>query len=356
MKGAGRARTKSASVRVRKAQSAPRKSSLEKLLQGLPAEPPHFVDPMKCRLSETLPKTAEWVYEIKFDGFRGLAVRNGDSLQLISRNQNELGPKYPAIVTALRKLPYRQLVLDGEIVALDEKGRASFQLLQRAGEIGGKGALFYYAFDVLNVNGRNVSALPLMQRKALLKAVIPGKSDSIRFSDVLPGSIDELTVGMQKMGLEGLIAKKRDSRYEPGARSGAWIKFKWGHEQEFVIGGYTDPEGSRPYFGSVLVGYYDGAKLTFAAKVGTGFNTKSLKSFYDRFQTIGTDKTPFANLPERGGVIGPSQMRVCKWVKPLLVCQIRFTEWTGDGHLRQPVFLGLRDDKDPREVVKEVPG
>jgi bifunctional non-homologous end joining protein LigD len=157
------------------------------------------------------------------------------------------------------------------------------------------------------------------------------------------------------MGLEGLIAKKKDSRYEIGLRSGAWTKVKWGHEQEFVIGGYTDPEGSRPYFGSVLAGYYDGSKLIFAAKVGTGFNAKLLKSLYDRFQKIRTDTTPFANLPERGGVIGPSQMRFCKWVRPRLVCQVRFTEWTGDGHLRQPVFLGLREDKEPGDVVKETP-
>jgi bifunctional non-homologous end joining protein LigD len=193
-----------------------------------------------------------------------------------------------------------------------------------------------------------------MKRKAVLQTLLKGASDCIRYSDIIPGDIEELSGVMRKMGLEGLIAKKRHSAYEIGSRSGDWIKFKWAYEQEFVIGGYTDPEGSRPYFGSVLVGYYDGPKLIFVGKVGTGFNTKLLKSLYDRFQEIKADRAPFFNLPERGGVIRPSQMRFCKWVRPDLVCQVRFTEWTRDNHLRQPVFLGIREDKDAREVVKEV--
>jgi bifunctional non-homologous end joining protein LigD len=210
-------------------------------------------------------------------------------------------------------------------------------------------------FDILNVNGRDTTGLPLMKRKALLQTLIKGRSDCIRYSDIITGDIEELSAVMRQMGLEGLIAKKRNSAYEIGSRSGAWIKFKWGYEQEFVVGGYTDPEGSRPYFGSVLVGYYDGPNLIFVGKVGTGFNTKLLKSLYDRFQQMLTERTPFSNLPERGGVIGPSQMRFCKWVQPELVCQVRFTEWTRDNHLRQPVFLGIREDKDAHEVVKEIP-
>ena len=311
---------------------------------------------MKARLSDNLPTTDDWVYEIKFDGFRGLALKNGAEVRLISRNNRELGPKFPGVLSALRKLPCDQLLLDGELVALDEKGRSSFQLLQSGGEVSSESAgLFFYVFDILNVNGRDTTSLPLMKRKALLQTLLKGKSDCIRYSDILTGDIEELSAIMRPMGLEGLIAKKRNSPYEIGARSGSWIKFKWASEQEFVIGGYTDPEGSRPYFGSVLVGYYDGPKLIFVGKVGTGFNTKLLKSLYDRFQKIRTDKTPFANLPERGGVIGPSQMRFCKWVQPTLVCQVRFTEWTRDNHLRQPVFLGLREDKAPREVIKEQP-
>lgn len=358
MKGA--AAPKKAVPAKRKSASAEapagKQSSLEELISSLPLEAPRFVEPMKARLSENLPTSDEWVYEIKFDGFRGLALKNGSEVRLISRNNRELGPKFPGVLAALRKLPCDQLLLDGELVALDEQGRSSFQLLQGSGDVPtGSAGLFFYVFDILNVNGHDTTGLPLMKRKALLQTLIKGKSDCIRYSDVLNGEIEELSAVMRQMGLEGLIAKKRDSRYEIGARSGSWVKFKWGHEQEFVIGGYTDPEGSRPYFGSVLVGFYDGPKLIFAAKVGSGFNTKLLKSLFDRFQKIRLDKTPFANLPERGGVIGPSQMRFCKWVEPALVCQVRFTEWTRDGHLRQPVFLGIREDKDPREVVKEIP-
>lgn len=346
------------------AKTAKRRNSLETLLAGLPKAVPGFVEPMKARLSENLPTSEEWVYEIKFDGFRGLALKRGAEVRLISRNNRELGPKFSGVVAALRKLPCEQLLLDGELVALDDKGRSSFQLLQSSGDLeNGSAGLFFYVFDVLNVNGRDTTGLPLVKRKSLLKTllqtVLKGKSDCaedcIRFSDILTGDIEELSGLMRPMGLEGLIAKKRNSLYEAGARSGSWIKFKWAYEQEFVIGGYTDPEGSRPYFGSVLAGYYDGPKLIFAGKVGTGFNARLLKSMHGRFQKIRLHKTPFANLPERGGVIGPAQMRFCKWVEPSLVCQVRFTEWTRDGHLRQPVFLGLREDKDPREVVKEEP-
>lgn len=310
---------------------------------------------MKARLSENLPRSEDWVYEIKFDGFRGLALKNGNDVRLLSRNNRDLGPKFPAVVSALRQLSCEQLVLDGELVALDEQGRSSFQLLQGGGEPTANSAgLFFYVFDLLNVNGRDTTGLPLIKRKALLQTLIAGKFECLRYSDLINGDIEEVSAAMRQMGLEGLIAKKRDSMYEVGAHSGAWVKFKWGYEQEFVIGGYTDPEGSRPYFGSVLVGYYDSQKLIFSGKVGTGFNANLLKALYDRFQEIRTEKTPFANLPERGGVIGPSQMRFCKWVQPTLVCQVRFTEWTRDNHLRQPVFLGLREDKNAREVVKEL--
>jgi bifunctional non-homologous end joining protein LigD len=310
---------------------------------------------MKCRLLEKLPEGDDWIYEIKFDGFRGLAIKQDDDVLLLSRNNKDLGSKFPGVVRALRQLPCAEFMLDGEVVAMDRQGRSSFQLLQSAGDSGAGSGLAFYVFDLLNLNGKDTTSLPLLKRKALLKTLLPGNSGCIRFSDVLPGDIHQVSTAMQKLGLEGLIAKKRDSKYEPGARSGSWVKFKWGHEQEFVIGGYTDPEGSRPFFGSITVGYYGGNRLIFAGKVGTGFNTKLLKSLHDRFQKIRIGHCPFANLPERGGHLTASQMRFCKWLDPRLVCQIRFTEWTRDGHLRQPVFLGLREDKSPRDVVKELP-
>jgi bifunctional non-homologous end joining protein LigD len=165
---------------------------------------------------------------------------------------------------------------------------------------------------------------------------------------------------MQARGLEGLIAKRRDSKYEPGRRSGAWVKFKWTNEQEFVIGGYSEPKGSRAHFGALLVGYYEKGKLLFAAKVGTGFDQKLLTSLHDKFKNLVRPDCPFANLPEKisgrwGQGLSASEMRRCTWLEPNLVCQVRFAEWTRDNHLRQPAFLGLRDDKEPKEVVREKP-
>jgi bifunctional non-homologous end joining protein LigD len=330
--------------------------SLPQLFEGLPAGAPHFMEPMKCRLAGDLPASDGWLYEIKFDGYRGIALKRKSAVELISRNKKDLGQKFPEIVQAIRSLKCAQLALDGEIVALDEQGRSGFQLLQRSGEARfGAASLFYYVFDVLNWNGRDTTSLPLVNRKALLKTLLKGAPDCIRFSDFLPGSAEDLTAAIRQTGLEGLIAKRKESTYEAGQRSGAWVKYKAANEQEFVIGGYTNPEGSRPYFGSLIVGYYEKKKLRFAAKVGTGFDAKRLKSLYEKFQKIRIDHCPFANLPERGTGMTAGQMRFCQWVRPELVCQVRFTEWTNDEHLRQPVFLGLREDKSAAEVARELP-
>lgn len=329
------------------------------LLESLPRGKPRFVEPMKAKLDSFQPRGRRWLYEIKFDGVRALAIKEGESVELISRNRKDLSLKYPGVVSALRKLPCREIVLDGEVVALDESGRSSFQLLQRVNQPSvAKPDLFYYAFDLLNLDGRDTTGLPLLQRKALLKKLIKGKTDCLRFSDALPGSLEEVTAQLQRYGLEGIIAKEADSLYEIGTRSGSWVKIKWATEQEFVIGGFTDPEGARKFFGSVLVGYYEGSKLLYASKVGTGFDERKLRSLYQQFQKLSRADCPFANLPEprnRSGRQGltASQMRFCHWVEPRLVCQVRFTEWTDDGHLRQPVFLGLREDKEPGEVVRE---
>jgi bifunctional non-homologous end joining protein LigD len=286
-------------------------------MDSLPKGTPGFIEPMKCRLREKLPVGDDWSYEIKFDGYRALAIKDGREAHLISRNNKEMTGKFPAVKSAVQDLPCKQLVLDGEVVALDAAGKSSFQMLQRSGEPGLKSAgLFYYAFDILQANGRDTTSLPLHERKALLKTLLQPRKDEphgdcIRVSEALHGNPAELSAAMQQLGLEGIIAKQRNSKYEPGQRSGAWVKFKWGFEQEFVIGGYTDPEGSRPYFGSVLVGHYEGERLIFAAKVGTGFDAKRLKSLYDHFQKIRIEKTPFSNLPERGNGVTAAQMRFC---------------------------------------------
>jgi bifunctional non-homologous end joining protein LigD len=326
-------------------------------LHRLPKKKPAFVEPMKALLIEELPKGPDWIYELKFDGVRALAIKDNRDVKLVSRSGKDLGSKYHELLETLIKLPAKKAVLDGEIVALDEKGRSSFQLLQSYQMAGArKPPLFYYVFDLINLNGKDLTAVPVYQRKAMLETLVAKVSSAVRFSPSIRADSARLMREMKARGLEGLIAKRRDSKYEPGRRSGAWVKFKWTNEQEFVIGGYTQPKGTRTHFGALLVAYYKKSKLLFAAKVGTGFDQELLESLYNKFKKLIRPECPFANLPEkRPGSSGLSaaEMRRCTWLEPKLVCQVRFAEWTRDNHLRQPAFLGLREDKDPKEVDRE---
>ena len=214
----------------------------------------------------------------------------------------------------------------------------------------------YYAFDLLNLEGRAVLQLPLEERKELLRRLLQHAPDIIRFSAGIEAESKRLQKEMKKRGLEGLVAKLKTARYEAGQRTGAWVKFKWSNEQEFVIGGYTPPEGARSHIGAILVGYNEGGKLLFASKVGSGFDTKTLASLHRCFAKFQSKNCPFANLPERlPSGLSAAEMRTCTWLKPELVCQIRFTEWTRDHHLRHPRFLGMRDDKSAHEVGRERP-
>jgi bifunctional non-homologous end joining protein LigD len=326
----------------------------------LPTRKPEFVEPMKALLVNELPKGPDWLYEVKFDGVRALAIKNRQSIELISRSGKNLGGKYHEVLSGVKNLEAKQVVLDGEVVAVDSQGRSSFQLLQSYQTAGQpRPPLFYYVFDVLQLDGKDLTGLPLWQRKSIAAKLIdrlPGNSN-VRFSSDIRADSQRLINEMKARGLEGLLGKKRDSIYEPGRRSGAWIKFKWTNEQEFVIGGYTRPKGARSHFGAILVGYYQEGGLRFAAKVGTGFNEKTLESLYEKFQKLTQPDCPFVNLPERvSGIssgLSAAEMRRCSWLRPELVCQVRFAEWTRDHHLRQPAFVGLRDDKSARDVVRE---
>ncbi len=326
-------------------------------LVGMPRGKPRFVDPMKARLVNVLPTGSQWLYEVKFDGFRALCLRDAAKLSLISRNGKSLKERYPTVASAVGKLPVKSAVLDGEIVAVDAEGRSSFQLLQSYQAPGGHRApLLYYLFDLLHLDGRDLLTLPLQDRKQLLQQLLLHAPPTLRFSASLEAPPRALLRELKRQGLEGLMAKLKDSPYEPGKRSGAWSKFKWSAEQEFVIGGYTPPKGARGYFGAILVGYYQGAKLLFASKVGAGFDQKLLQTLHAAFQTLVRQDCPFVNLPERlPGGLGPAEMRKCTWLEPKLICQVRFTEWTRDQHLRHPLFLGMRDDKLAKEVIRESP-
>jgi bifunctional non-homologous end joining protein LigD len=334
------------------------RDDLDDAIADLPSAKPRFIEPMKPRLVDEPPTAGDWLYELKFDGIRALAVKDGSRVNLISRNENELRGRFPEIAEAVKELSIEESVIDGEVVALDEKGRSSFQLLQALEMEGRKWPVRFYVFDLLQLNGKSLIKLPLERRKELLAKICQEVPDPIRYSGEIGGEAKALLTEVKKRGLEGLIGKLRSSMYEPGRRSGAWIKLKCVNEQEFVIGGYTPPGGSRKYFGAVLVGYYDDGRLKFAGKVGTGFNSKSLSILHKKFQAEARDDCPFVDLPSKQGGqwvqgITPSMMRKMHWVNPKFVAQIKFAEWTRDEKLRQPVFLGLREDKRPNEVTRE---
>jgi len=313
---------------------------------------------MKPKLLDEPPRHGDWLYELKFDGIRAIALKDGDKANLISRNENELRARFSEIADAIKQLPIKECVIDGEVVALDEEGRSSFQLLQALEMEGHKAPVRFYVFDLLQLNGKSLLKLPVEQRKQTLAKICEDVPEPVRYSGEIAGDAKTLLSEVKKRGLEGLIGKERKSLYEPGRRSGAWIKLKCVHEQEFVIGGYTPPGGSRKYFGAILVGYYEGDRLKFAGKVGSGFTAKSLSILHKKFQSETRDDCPFVDLPSKQGGqwvqgLTPSMMRRMHWVNPKFVAQIKFAEWTRDEKLRQPVFLGLRDDKDPRKVMRE---
>jgi bifunctional non-homologous end joining protein LigD len=327
-------------------------------LPDLRAARARFVEPMKAKLVEEAPATGDWIYELKFDGIRLIGVKKDDKVSLLSRNENELTKQFPEIVEAIKTLPAHECVIDGEVVALDEQGRSSFQLLQARKMEGRKSPVYFYAFDLLHLDGKSLLSLPLEARKNVLEKLCGGAGDPIRYSGAIGGDAQRLLEEVKRRGLEGIIGKQRNSVYEPGRRSGAWIKLKCVSEQEFVIGGYTPPQGSRRYFGAMLVGYYDNKKLMFAGKVGTGFTAKWLSVLYKKLQKEARDDCPFVDLPSKQNGqwiqdITPSMMRKMHWVNPVFVCEIKFAEWTRDKKLRAPVFLGLREDKKPGEVIRE---
>ncbi|WP_050028717.1 non-homologous end-joining DNA ligase [Verrucomicrobium sp. BvORR034] len=328
-------------------------------LKVLQADEVKFIEPMKARLVDEAPQ-GDWEYEVKFDGFRAVAYRQGGGICLLSRTRHDLTGKFPEIAHALMELEKTKFVLDGEIVALDAQGRSSFQLLQ-AYELGQeKPPLCYYIFDILSVDGKSQTALSLHERRKKLKEILPTRSSILRLSASLGEDAAPVLKEIQRHGLEGIIGKRKGSTYEPGRRSGEWIKLKVHQQQEFVIGGYTEPSGARSHLGALLVGVLEKGKLIYSGKVGTGFTAATLKELHQQMAKLKRTTCPFSDLPEEregryGQGITAAVMKRCHWVKPVLVCQVKFGEWTRDGRLRQPVYLGLREDKPAREVVRELP-
>jgi DNA ligase D-like protein (predicted ligase) len=312
-----------------------------------------FVDPMLLLRTDKLSEGVKWSYEIKLDGYRALGFKTDGKVQLRSRNDNDFSLRYLSIAKALASLP-NETVVDGEVVALNEEGKPSFNTLQNLGSSGAP--LFYYIFDVLILSGRDVMSEPLSRRRELLESkVLPKLSEPIRFSPQLSADLEQLIRLVKTQGLEGLVAKRLDSRYEPGQRSGAWQKMRVNKGQELVIGGYTPSDRN---FDALVIGYYEGAKLIYAARTRNGFTPALRQALFEKIKPLETDKCPFANLPEKkagrwGAGLTAAKMAECRWLKPKLVARFEFVEWTSDNHLRHSKFVALRDDKDAREVRKE---
>ncbi len=319
----------------------------------LPKARAEFIAPMLLLRAERLPEGARWLYELKLDGYRAIAAKASGKVQVWSRNENDFGARYPSIAAALASPP-DNTVVDGEIVALDDQGKPSFNALQNYGSL--KTPLIYYLFDVLVLSGRDVRGLPLEDRRARLEqAVLPPLAEPIRASPVLPGALDDLIRAVKEQGFEGLVAKQRGTRYESGDRSGAWQKMRVNEGQEFVIGGYT--VGGRT-FDTLVFGYYEGKRLLYAARTRNGFTPTLRAQLMEKLRPLETPECPFVNLPEKrngrwGQGLTANKMNECRWLKPVLVGQFEFREWTPDDHLRHSRFVALRDDKKATTVHRE---
>jgi bifunctional non-homologous end joining protein LigD len=322
-----------------------------------PLPPARFLPPMKARTTGSVPD-GRWSCELKYDGYRAIATLNQGKVELWSRTGNSLTDDYPQITRALKQLDCRNATLDGEIVAVDAQGRSRFQLLQGRDRQERAPTLRYFLFDLLHLNGEPMVNLPLEIRQERLVSLSQRCRGPLRVSPSYPATPSDFLEAVRKQGLEGLIAKRPGSLYETGARSGAWVKCKLVAEQEFVIGGFTPPQSSRIGFGALLLGYFRQKEFLYAGKVGSGFNQASLRSLHSELLKHTRPSCPFVNLPmETRPRFGTGMTRVAMkkvtWLQPNLVAQVRFTEWTADGLLRHPVFVGLRPDKNAREVFRE---
>jgi bifunctional non-homologous end joining protein LigD len=309
-----------------------------------------FIEPMLSETVDELPDDSDvWSYEIKLDGYRCLALRDESGVRLYSRKKNLLNSRFPTIVKALEAME-SGMILDGEIVALDNSGRPSFNLLQNSRFTAKQ--IHFYAFDLLAERNKNLMGLALEKRRQLLAIRLEDIADSIRMSDRIDGSPQEIVAAAKELSLEGIIAKRKDSIYQPGKRSRVWLKYKINKFQPFVVGGYTP---GNP-FDALIVGYYEGDDLMYAAKVRNGFVPLVRREIAQKFAGLEEDSCPFANLPEKRRTqwaLTREEMKNCVWLKPKLIAQIEFVEWTPDKHLRAAKFAGLRDDKDTREIVRE---
>lgn len=297
---------------------------------------------------------ARWDYQLKLDGYRAIAFKSNGTIHLRSRNDHDFRTRYPSVVRGLAKLP-DETVIDGEVVALGPDGRPSFGALQNA--ISAQTAIVYYVFDVMVLAGRDVTAEPFTARRELLEQkVLPTLAEPVRYAGSLAARLPDLIHAVKTQRFEGLVAKRRNSRYESGLRTGAWMKMRVNRGQELVIGGYTI--GTKA-FDALIIGYYDGDRLMYASRTRNGFTPALRQQLFKKLRPLEIPDCPFVNLPEaRSGRWGQGltkeKMADCRWVKPMLVGQFEFVEWTADNHLRHTKFVGLREDKVARDVRREL--
>jgi bifunctional non-homologous end joining protein LigD len=302
----------------------------------------------------TLPTGAEWSYEVKWDGYRAQGVKNGTAVSLASRNLKNITRQFPEVAQAVSRLRAKSAVIDGEVVALDADGRPSFQALHHSTTTGL--TVVFYAFDLLHLNGKDLTRVPLDDRRAALRQIVVATADpALLLSEPLPGTPEQIANAVQRLGLEGVVAKRRRSAYAAGRRSDAWVKVRFAKRQEFVIGGYK-PNATN--FDSLLVGYFDGAKLVCAGKVRSGFTPHLRIEVFRELRPLDATRCPFVNLPSTktghwGEGITAEEMETLRWLKPLRVAEVSFAEWTRDGSLRHAAFVGLRGDKAAREIRRE---
>jgi bifunctional non-homologous end joining protein LigD len=314
---------------------------------------PKITQPMLATLVEEAFNDEDWLFELKLDGMRAVVVKNGQEIEMWTRNAKTLANRFPTLASAVTELPAESAVLDGEIVALDEKGQAHFGLIQprihlsRAKDIAEADRqipVYFYAFDLLYLNGYNLMKFPLEERKEVLRKLIPDNSGWIRFADHVDATGLEFFKAVQEHGLEGIVAKQKKSEYQQG-RSKYWLKIKTVQTERFVVGGFTAPEGSRKYFGALLLGLYKDGDLIYVGRTGGGFDDRMLADIHKALKPGVTKVRPFKDVP--------AEVKKATWVEPKLVCEVRFNEWTSDKKLRAPIFQGFRDDVDPRDCRLE---
>ena len=314
---------------------------------------PAWIPPQLCQPVEIAPSGPQLLHEIKLDGFRMAARIDHGRAQLLTRNGLDWSDKYPSLVVALANLKAKTAYLDGELCGVDDAGLPSFAHTQAAtdGERGVR--LVYYAFDLLHLDGRDVSGLPLIERKALLEPLVAGKP-GLQYNGHETGDGELILKHAGKLGFEGVVSKTIDARYAPGNR-GLWRKAKWLNRQEFVVVGWSDPEDSRPHLGALLLGYYaDDRKLVYAGRVGTGMPVKVLADLRRRLEPLARKTSPLNVLPPHKTCFGsPLVLSRVHWVEPKLVAEITYLTWTADALLRHTVYVGLREDKPAEEVRRE---